>query len=175
MGLFTAKRKVVVVSKSSHYFSTCTSFPSMWTTFNLLTIYLLLLYYYPSVSLTIYAEGSVALTCFPWGWYETVSNTEPINNRFSKLPAPVRAAAAAATFRLESKEKHFFLSSFLFLFFFLLFWLLSMKVYLHACSVLGFVLLIRCFLLTCFGSEVRVTADSQYSLSMSNPRRKTIC
>lgn len=69
MGLFTAKRKVVVVSKrlNSHYFSTCTSFPSMWTTFNLLTIYLLVLYYYPSVSLTIYAEGSVALTRFPLG------------------------------------------------------------------------------------------------------------
>lgn len=38
-------------------------------------------------------------------------HTEPINNRFSKRPAPGRAAAAATACRLESKKKDFFLSS----------------------------------------------------------------
>lgn len=33
---------------------------------------------------------SVLVTCFLWSRLETVSNTEPINNGFSKLPAPVR-------------------------------------------------------------------------------------
>lgn len=47
------------------------------------------------------AHQSVVVTCFLWGWLETVSNTEPINNGFSKLPAPVRAAADA----LEVKKR----------------------------------------------------------------------
>lgn len=49
----------------------------------------------------LYASTPTSLTSvcrcdlFLWGWLETVSNTEPINNGFSELPAPVRAAAAA--------------------------------------------------------------------------------
>lgn len=37
----------------------------------------------------------MVVTRFLWGWLETVSNTEPFNNGLSKLPARVRAAAAA--------------------------------------------------------------------------------
>lgn len=61
--------------------------------FWLLNVYYVTICLY--LSLLSLAYKPVVVTCFLWGWLETVSNTEPINNGFSKLPAPVRAAAAA--------------------------------------------------------------------------------
>lgn len=45
------------------------------------------------------------MTRFLRAWLETMSNTEPINNGFSELPALVRATAAAS--RRKSKDVSF--------------------------------------------------------------------
>lgn len=45
----------------------------------------------------------VVVACFLWGWLETVSTTELINNRFSEPPPPVRVELDA--WRLGSEER----------------------------------------------------------------------